>query len=524
MTDIDFVKKMREKNLESKEAILPNDKKWSEKITNYNLERTSFNFSRNDYPERVTHKYIKEEENSFHPITQRYNDKARDNSIAQNDKKNSINDMSKAYDNELSLESTYNIINLRNKLKGLNYSEDKYIHHRKVKNEKDDPYYKPYNIITNNSFKVQHYLPPNLRDKIPSLEKCTQGIMPIKNKRNYIIDKYIRDYNIISNKYNSFHTEKEKTEKEIQTLEAAKKVQNLQTYDIIKRKFINPEIEEKFRKIYEQNQKKKINEAFIDKIKNKNYIVSNPISNEVYDHEAQKKQDEKEFEKLEKFRTKYKIESLYRTIDENNDAKHENKFKTLNKPCEYKIVDDRGYNIVNQTIFTEGNKTNRFKKYKIMSDWEKLRSLADERNSTFDKKLIYKSMYDKSDVNENYKNYLIKRRQKLQELKPLSEDPIFKVSLANEKLKNPPFTKTFNVDSKRSNTVENESRKGINNIIYKFKNNSIMNKKDFYETNRNILDYENKNSIPIRVDKNVNTRYFKHFLARLGKKINKNIY
>ena len=246
MTDIDFVKKMREKNYESKEAILPNDKKWSEKIANYNLERTSYNFSRNDYPERVTHKYIKEEENSFHPIIQRYSDKARDNSIAQNDKKNSINDMSKAYDNELSLESTYNIINLRNKLKGLNYSEDKYIHHRKVKNEKDDLYYKPYNIITNNSFKLQHYLPPNMRDKIPSLEKCTQGIMPIKNKRNYIIDKYIRDYNIISNKYNSFHTEKEKTEKEIQTLEAAKKVQNLQTYDIIKRKFINPEIEEKF--------------------------------------------------------------------------------------------------------------------------------------------------------------------------------------------------------------------------------------------------------------------------------------
>ena len=521
MTDIDFVKKMRERNLESKEAILPNDKKWSEKIYNYNLKRTSFNFSRSDYPERVTHKYIKEEENSFHPITQRYSDKARENSITQNDKKNSINDMSKGYDNELSLESTYNIINLRNKLKGLNYSEDKYIHHRKVKNETDDLYYKPYNIITNNSFKVQHYLPPNMRGKIPSLEKCKEGLMPMKNKRNYDIEKYNRDYNIISNKYNTFHKEKEQTEKEIQTLEAAKKVQNLQTYDIIKRKFINPEIEEKYRKMDEQNQKKKISEAFIDKIKNKNYIVSNPISSEVYDHEAQKKQDEKDYEKLEKFRTKYKIESLYRTIDENNDAKHENKFKTLNKPCEYKIVDDRGYNIVNHTIFTEDNKTNRFKKYKIMSDWEKLKSLADERNSTFDKKLIYKSMYDKSDVNENYKNYLMKRRQKLQELKPLYEDPIFKESLANEKLKNPPFTKTFNTD-KRSNTIENESRKGRNYITYKFKNNSFMNKKEFYETNRNILDYENKNLIPIRVDKNINTRYFKHFLTRLGKKIKNN--
>lgn len=524
MTDVDFVKKMRERNLESKKTILPNDKKWSEKITNYNLERTSFNFNRNDYPQRVTHKFIKDEENSFHPITQRYTDKARDSLVVQNDKKNNINDMSKAYDNELSLESTYNIINLRSKLKGLNYSEDKYIHHRKPKNEYDEPYYKPYNIISNNSFKVQHYLPPNMRNNIPTLENCTEGIMPIKNKRNYYNDKYIKDYNIISNKYNSFHKEKEQTENEIQTLEAAKKIQNLQTYDIIKRKFVNSEIEDKFRKTFEQKQMKKINDAIKDKIKNKNYIISNPINNEVYDHEAQKKQDEKDFEKLEKFRTKYKIESLYRNIDENNDAKHENKFKTLNKPSEYKLIDDRGYNIVNHTIFTEGNKTNRFKRYKIMSDWEKLKSLADERNSTFDKKLIYKSMYDKSDVNENYKNYLIKRRQKLKELEPLSEDPIFKISLVNEKLKNPPFTKTFNADSKRNNTVENESRKGRNNILYKFKNISIMNKKDFYEKNRNVLDYDNKDTIPIRVDKNVNTRYFKHFIARLGKKNNKNNY
>ena len=42
--------------------------------------------------------------------------------------------MSKGYDNELSLESTYNIINLKNKLKGLNYSEDKYINNKTHKN------------------------------------------------------------------------------------------------------------------------------------------------------------------------------------------------------------------------------------------------------------------------------------------------------------------------------------------------------------------------------------------------------
>ena len=158
-----------------------------------------------------------------------------------------------------------------------------------------------------------------------------------------------------------------------------------------------------------------------------------------------------------------------------------------------------------------------------MSDWETLKSLADEKNSTFDKKTIYKSMYDKSDVNENFKNYLAKRRQKLKDLSPLNQDPIFKVSAENERLRNnASFTKTFNFSSKtannkRNHTIENEENRGRNFILYKFNNTSVINKKTFYENNRNILDYDKKDNIPVLVDKNVNTRYFKNYLAKLRK-------
>ena len=216
---------------------------------------------------------------------------------------------------------------------------------------------------------------------------------------------------------------------------------------------------------------------------------------------------------------KSKIENYYRELDINKDKNTENRFKTLNKPLEHKIVNDRGYNIVNHTLFNQENRSNKFKKYKILSDWEKLNLLSDKDNSTFDKKTIYKSMYDKSDVNENYKDFLIKRKQKLKELEPISQDPIFKISFENDKNRNTsPFNKTFNACSKvRNNTMESGPRKGRNNIIYKFKFNNTMNKKTFYETNRNVNDYDNKDLRPILVDKNINTRYFKNYIKKLKK-------
>ena len=521
------VKTISNQNFDSKDAIIPNDKKWSEKLKYYRAKKNAYNFNLYNFPGYVTHKFQKEQENSFNPITQKYTDLSQEKSIKKYDNQVKIDDISKAYDNELSLESTYNVINLKNKLQSLNYSEDKYFHNNKMpKNNSitNKNFNKPYNIISNNPFNIQHYLPTELREKLPGPETSNEGIIPIKKKRNYYNDKYNKDFDIINNRYIFFHKEKETAEKEIQALKAAKKIQNLKTYDIIKRKFINPEIEENYRKTIElQNSKgKKVSK---DKSRNKNYVICNPLNNQVYDKDAQKAQDEKEHEKLNKFRLRDKIENLYRNTDINNEMKIENKFKTIGKEFEIKIINDRGYDIINHSPFNEKNKMLRHKTYKEMSDWEKLKSLADEKNSTFGKKTIYKSMYDKSDVTENYKNYLIKRKLKLRELTSLNEDPIFKISAENDKMRNSisSFTKTFNYSNKfggklRNNTMETERRRR-DYIIYKFNNtNNLFNKKNFYENKRNILDYDNKDSRPILIDKNVNTRYLKNYIAKLGKK------
>ena len=74
-------------------------------------------------------------------------------------------------------------------------------------------------------------------------------------------------------------------------------------------------------------------------------------------------------------------------------------------------------------------------------------------------KKIYKSMYDKSDVNENYKNYLMKRKLKLKELNPLCEDPIFKVSAENEKMKKEEEEKKKKEEEEKKKKEEEEKKK-----------------------------------------------------------------
>ena len=188
MEDSEKFKNLRNQNLDSKDVIIENDAKWSDKIKGYKAEKNAYHFNLSHYPGHITHKFQKEQENSFNPITQRYSDKTKEKIIKEFDNKAKIDDISKGYDYQLNLESTYNVINLQNKLKGLNYSEDKYLKSKIQKNNSimNKYFYKPYNIISNNSFKVQHYLPPELRGTLPGPETSTEGIVPIKKKKKLL--------------------------------------------------------------------------------------------------------------------------------------------------------------------------------------------------------------------------------------------------------------------------------------------------------------------------------------------------
>ena len=523
--------------LGSRDVLIPNDKNWSQSLKNYKTEKTSYNFNNRDFPGHITHKIEKAEECSFNPITQKYQNPKTENATSNYDYKQNINNISKGFDYEVNLESTYDIINLRSKLRGLNYSEDRLDRFRREKkmfaNNVETKYLKPYNILSNNSFQKQHYLPPDKRKSLPDVKDSIEGLTFHNNKK--LDNKCDKDFNIITNKYKFFNDEKVKTEKEIQNLRAAKKIQDLKSYDIIKGQFIDPQTENEFRKSIEEKQMSTINNAVRDKLKNKNYIIINPINNEVYDKEEQKKIDEKDRMKLDHFRLKTKIDDFYHALDQNNEIKNDMKIKNSIYPNQSKIIEGRGYDILNHATFNEYNKFNinktepgnnfdfkkddyRFK-YKYLSDWEKIKFMADSRTKTIDKKSIYKSPYDKTDVNENYQKFLAKRKNKLKNLPPFEKDDLFKVNVENELKKNKNKTSSVSKSSDllskgfgvRSSTIQNEaSKKRGRNILFKFNYgiNKSLDKKEFFGKNRNILDFENRKPHPIMVDKNVNTRNF----------------
>ena len=98
-------------------AIIPNDLLWSEKMKNYSKSRDIFYYNNTDFPKILTKEMIMSTEGKFNPILQKYANSKKDDSISKSTKIRKINSISNGYDKQLENESTYNIINLANKLK-----------------------------------------------------------------------------------------------------------------------------------------------------------------------------------------------------------------------------------------------------------------------------------------------------------------------------------------------------------------------------------------------------------------------
>ena len=70
------------------------------------------------------------------------------------------------------------------------------------------------------------------------------------------------------------------------------------------------------------------------------------------------------------------------------------------------------------------------------SPWEIIQLGSDKKNETISTKGVYKSMYDKSDVNNESYEFKLKREKMLKNLVPFSEDNLFNtVREVNKKTK-----------------------------------------------------------------------------------------
>ena len=316
--------------------------------------------------------------------------------------------LSNGYDKQLEVESTYDIINLKNKLSYFNYNDSsKQSEDFNKKNLNQFNYEKasakPYNIISNLSLRKHNYLSPKLRPKNDdNLMKSDEGLIfkhNIENKLNSKMNnKYGRDFNIISNRYKVFNDEKIYTENQIKSLTALKKIKNLKKYDFIKGEYISPEIQKENKKA------------------DKNYIVRNPINNMIYDKVEQKRLDDIEYNKKKRFHASDQLDNFRHSVSNNIEAKKLIDEQAYFNPFEYRIMNKRGYDILTtetKTLSELNKNLTEIQSQKLINSWDKLKNNSDVNNNTFKIKKIFKAEYDESDIDTNYSNYMKLRKPTL---------------------------------------------------------------------------------------------------------------
>jgi hypothetical protein len=221
-------------------SIYHNYDNWKNSVKEYEHSKKNLEWGYNPRPQIMTHKIIKSRENIFNPISQKYYDESYNKALRQTEKEKLVDTVAKNYDRTLRNEQTYNIINLKDKLKGFeshpDYPEFK-TDCRKIKLETSKA---NYNIVSNITLDKHHYLPPEQRPQI------TEEVKDSNIKSGKFGKVTPRDYDVITNKYKNFHEEKVKADFEIARLNAAKNYWKTHDYDHIQGKYIDDKKEKEY--------------------------------------------------------------------------------------------------------------------------------------------------------------------------------------------------------------------------------------------------------------------------------------
>ena len=177
---------------------------WENQIKKYDYNRTHLGWGSNPVPKRITNQMVKRNDVVYNPILQKYNDRQYDTNLLRKEKSEILSSIVTNQDNQLRIEQTYNIINLRDRLKGFenhpNYPIQKDLINKRKKIIHDS---KDYNIISNLPLSAHHFDKPEKRPKCNNSE--------LNKKQKYLYDfGHQKDYNIITTEYKSFNDEKEK--------------------------------------------------------------------------------------------------------------------------------------------------------------------------------------------------------------------------------------------------------------------------------------------------------------------------
>jgi hypothetical protein len=372
-----------------------NYNQWLGEVKKYEKEKKTLAWGYTEKPKRVSYKEMKEKELIYNPVLQIYRDHDKESNLRVNDKINMIETLAKNKDNALRIEQTFDIINLNDKLKGL---EGKIEAYPTKKNEKLGPNsnYKTnsnfverdYNILSGITVDKHSFLKPQDRKK----NSDTQAEKKVFTRLNNY-----RDYDIISNKYKENDEEKKRADLKISRYNSAKIFNIRNTYDPIKGKYYDDDREKNYMKTQQENIKTwgKLNKRIIGE-----GDLYNPINMSIVDDKQLLMADKKNKDKKKRYETRYQIEEHYRNQSLNNLDKRNNKSKQNPK-------NESNWNLINGKNY-DNNWYNNQEGY-LLKTWDKLEAKANPGN-TFKSKTIYRDLYDFSESNLKETKFMNQRK------------------------------------------------------------------------------------------------------------------
>ena len=447
---------------------------WKDDIKKYAYNKTNIGWeTRDTLQPKITSKMVKANDLVFNPILQKYNDPKLESNIQKKEKSAIISEIIKNQDNQLKVEQTFNIINLKDRLKGLekdpNYPTMKDLIHQRKRIDNSP---KNYNILSNLPLTRHHFDRPENRPNFDFSE-------PKKGKKifKFGID---RDFDIISTKYKKFNDEKNEVDKEVQKIKTAKIFYKNNDYNIIKGEFYNKEKEKEFQKKRKEEQRTWGIERFNNMpkcVKGKSDIY-NLITLKIVDQKEMDKMLQEEKNKRQRYEIRYKVEKFYQDENMKDQDKKDNRKNGKASYQRYKEQDKRQYDIIDL-------KEKPFNEHKDIiktggiSEWEKIIKGAG-KNNTFDKKKIYKDPYDYSEAGFSYDIYKKSRNKIMNKLPKIESDSLFnqlrknkrerKINISNydSNLKTGKMDKEkfFHKEPRRINMTENNKKVMENSKSY----------------------------------------------------------
>ena len=241
-------------------SLEQNNYNWKDYLDTYSKEKKkTLNIIK---PEYITNKQIYENDRYFDPLLQKHNNSNIEKLKTIHEKSSLIETISKSYVKNSNFHNQYNIISHNNKIKNISNVIDTNILQDQMKDKRlydkinrnknyNQDARENYNILSNNSYKNQHFDNPDNRLFNEKETKNHNGKKFFQNSKQH------KDFNILSGDYLEFALEKSKVDKEIQLLESAKTFNKLHQFNILTAKYADANYDAN--EIKKENQKVNFN-------------------------------------------------------------------------------------------------------------------------------------------------------------------------------------------------------------------------------------------------------------------------